>query len=1680
MIRILGKIVKKLIRLIGIGIIVLFLVFLIGSLAFYIPSVQKKAAKKLVSFVEKKTGADASVGKISLLLPGKISIDEIYLPDANNDTLFKAGFIGVHFNPFKLMRNEIRIGRVTVKQAKINLHRTTDSTFNFQYLIDGFSGGNKTVKEQNDTSKKAFGIHLGKIILRKVRFKFNDEAGKSFYNASLGKFRVKVNALDPGNSQFELSAILLQNSSISLEVNEKVNKKPESPKIDIGLERKLKLRNVNFELRDNYFKQEIDLHNANLDVIPNKLYLPEYLIDLKSVKLTGTEIGIHKKRISPEDSLMIVRFQEEQYTQPFPWNILIGKIILESNQLHLSNENTLNPTRGVDFSDLKLMEINGLLEQTGIKRNFLSTDIDHLSLTEQSGFTLNDFSVSFRFTEQKTEFSQVMFSTPHSSVSNSLTLYYPSVAKLQEDPLLTRFNLHLGRSELAVSDVLYFQPLLYQQLKFFSDSTHKIFIEGNVQGRPDSLSFESIRTGYDSTLLVLNGSVNGLPDIHKSYFDVGIDTLYSTSADIRRALGDSILPENLNLPGYFMLQSKFRGSFDYFKASAEITSSYGNTRAEAELTANRSSGTMVRNMMAKLNIGQFELGKLLGNDTIGQVTLNVSADGTIAADSFSNPDILLDMGIDSMELLGYNYRNFKLNGQYTKNRFDGTAEITDTNLVFNFKGIVDLSDSLPHYNFLFNLQGADFYALHHTPSRISGRGKLEVDLTGNNADNLDGKINISNLFLLKNKKQYRLDSLTASIQNTHDSVMVFVQSRPLRASYSGTVKFGEFAKVMQRYVNRYYTLGGDSSVLTDKPEKYKLNIKVNSSDLLSDVLWPDLESFLPGTIESEFDASKQLFNLAVNLPQIKFKGNTVDSLLLKAGSADTNAINYSLGYSKLSAPPFIVSKTLVEGSVTGNKINIALRIIDQAQNDKFRIQNVLYSDDEKFYMQFNTDNLIINYNHFNLPDNNLIAFSDSGINFQHINLYSGEQEMLISKLSDNPYVGNGYTITLSNFAVSSLTGLFEARHDIVDGVINGDLLLGKNDTRSLYRVELQLSDILLFNETAFNSINLAMNNIRNNQVNIDTRFKGPDNSLAFTGTIDPGKKGGNLDLTLDIEKLELDHVYPFLKDEFKKLDGEMVGKIAFRGSMGSPEMEGKLGFKDATIFPAYVNTPLRLTGDEITIEKRKVQFDNFTLTDKLSNKATLNGNIDFARMEQPEIDLDFQSANFLFLNTTYDDNELYYGKILSDLNASITGTLSNPDINLDARFDNESRFFFVIPGLNTPSVEKEGLVRFIDKSDTIWSDIMLRNIRRSNKLASNDATFDLSANVEIDPGMEITIVIDPASNEELFVKGNANLSLVIKGGSAPNLTGRFEIAEGTYTLKLYDVIRRQLDIKKGSNLVWNGDITNALSDITAVYKVRTSPLPLIADETSQLTSEANTRYSNIMPFNVNLNLSGKLTQPTIDFDLETPPGQADALLQAKLSQLNQDESALNKQVFSLLLFNSFIQSSAVSDKPFAYELSSTARTSVSRLLTQQLNNFTARHIKGFNIDVGVNSYYQSTGNQASGRTEVSLDVSKELFNERLTVQLGGNFNVEDPQSRNEDLSSIAGDVIVEYNLDKEGTYRLRGFNVTEYEDIITGEVNKTGAAFIYNKDFFTFQNLFRTDSLRTVRREEKDTINANE
>jgi hypothetical protein len=126
---------------------------------------------------------------------------------------------------------------------------------------------------------------------------------------------------------------------------------------------------------------------------------------------------------------------------------------------------------------------------------------------------------------------------------------------------------------------------------------------------------------------------------------------------------------------------------------------------------------------------------------------------------------------------------------------------------------------------------------------------------------------------------------------------------------------------------------------------------------------------------------------------------------------------------------------------------------------------------------------------------------------------------------------------------------------------------------------------------------------------------------------------------------------------------------------------------------------------------------------------------------------------------------------------------------------------------------------------------------------------------------------------------------------------------------------------------------------------------------------------------------------------------------------------------------------------------------VGKFISAQLNQLSSKFIPGVELNFDVQSYNDYQSGQAEGRTQVEIGLKKQLFNERLTIQLGGTIDVEGDKAKHNSASDITSDVTAEYKLTEDGRYRLKAFRHNQYEGAFEGQLVETGAGILYVRDF---------------------------
>src|SRR5690606_30281082 len=94
-------------------------------------------------------------------------------------------------------------------------------------------------------------------------------------------------------------------------------------------------------------------------------------------------------------------------------------------------------------------------------------------------------------------------------------------------------------------------------------------------------------------------------------------------------------------------------------------------------------------------------------------------------------------------------------------------------------------------------------------------------------------------------------------------------------------------------------------------------------------------------------------------------------------------------------------------------------------------------------------------------------------------------------------------------------------------------------------------------------------------------------------------------------------------------------------------------------------------------------------------------------------------------------------------------------------------------------------------------------------------------------------------------------------------------------------------------------------------------------------------------------------------------------------------------------------------------------------------------------------------------TQLDVNASKRLFSDRLIVQVGSEVDIEGSSSNTQESTPIIGNVNIEYLLTENGRFRLKGFRRNEFESVIDGQLIVTGIAFIYNREFNRFRELWK-------------------
>ena len=1650
------KKIWKVVKYILITIASLLVIILAAIYSLQFPAVQNFVKDKLVTYLENKIKTKVALDRIYVHFPNKIEIENLFLQGQDVDTLLYVHHLNIGLNLPKLLDNTAQFTSVELDGLNANVIKRADSTFNFDYIIDAFA----TKDEEKDDSKP-FVIDLDKIHLQNLNVSYQDVNSKNDIALKLTNLKTIVKTFDLETNDYAVDYIdanglkLIFNQGMLQEVAENVEETvdslSQSDPLKIGINR-LNLQDFDVLYDDENSATRAKIVFKELSSKIGKLDLPNSDFNIKSLKFKDAFVDVLLTPDSKASQVVNAETAKDSVVPASdPLKLLLLSADLDNVNVVYNNGKGENTTKSFNANHLNLQKLNGKLSNVQLVGTNVSGEVKDVAFIENSGFVLEKLSTKFKYAETETFLEDLTLKTPQTFLQRSLKLQYKSVDDLSNNLGNVAIEANLPQNKIGFKDILWLAPNLKNTVPFNKYPNAVLNLSANVKGIVNDLLIQEFKlSGLGNLNVNAAGTIKNALDTDNLWMNLKINDLTANKQLITGLAPKNSIPNTIEIPQNLSLSGKLKGSLNDIYADMGIQTSFGNAKVTG--TFNQKVKNAERYDL-NASLAAFNVGKLLKNKELGVVTANAKVKGT--GFNFEKNNAEVEAFVTQADFKGYSYRGIALKGALNNGNYNVTLNSDDENAKLNIVASGIYNADAPTVKtegtvYKVDLNRLGFYA---TPMALAGR--LNADFSSLNPDALNGELLLQDFVLSDGEEIYPISEISMKAISNDTINSIDLTSQIVDASITGKYKLTEISTSLLNTVNQYYQFQKQSAqpVAITPSQYFDFRGKIKNDDLIRKFV-PELKSFQTINLYGAYNADTRKITLYGSLPQLEYGAYKLNDIKLSAGN-DEESLNYALTLNQLDSEQFRLANIVLDGFVKNDVIDYNLLVKNEADEVQYKIAGNVATANDLIDLSLKQDGLVLNYDTWTVSADNKLTVHPTGIVAQNLQLSNSGSSILVDSETDEPT--SPLNIKFQDFKIESLTEIVRKDSLLAQGTINGEAQIRDltNDLR--LTADLNVKDLKVFGN-AIGTIDAQVANESASLYNADVKLSGFDNNMALKGSYDTA--AGSFNADVNIQALQMTSIQGFSMNQLRDAKGFISGNLKVSGTTKDPNIIGALKFNDASFGVTQLNSTFQNMNDEIAFTQRGIEFNSFKINDTDGNALTINGAVLTKTYQDFNFGLNITARDFKVVNSSKTNNQILYGVMAINANIGVKGDMNLPKIDGTITVTDKTDFTFVLPQSSPALQEREGIIEFVDQDQLALEDTLEDP---QDELDETLKGLDVNLNIELNKDAKLSIIIDKTNGDFIKLQGEAQLTGGIDPSGKTTLVGRYEVNEGAYEMSV-SLLKRRFEIQEGSSIVWTGEPTKANVDITAVYKTKAAPLDLVQQQL-QASEQANL-FKQRIPFNTYLKMSGELLKPILTFDIEIDgnnPGvstDVTTLVESKLDQLRTEQSEMNKQVFALLLLNRFI-----GENPFqsstGMSAETVARQSVSRMLSEQLNNLAADLVEGVELNFDLESSDDYTTGTRENRTDLNVNVSKTLLNDRLKVSVGSNFGLEGTERQNEEMTNIAGDLQIEYLLSKDGRYMLKAYRKNEYQVALQGQIIETGVGFVITLDYNEFRDLLR-------------------
>lgn len=1440
--------------------------------------------------------------------------------------------------------------------------------------------------------------------------------------------------------------------------------------IEIGLLNRIVVHNLSIDDLEGENMLRVTRLSAQFDLLP----LLKGRISISHVQLFGFHANL--RRVTP-DSPPNFQFiadalaSKDSVKKESNLNLRINSLLLRRGRLAYDVESEpLTPGR-FNAHHIYVKDFLATLSLKAFQKDSINLAIKRMSCEEeQSGFALKRLNLKVVGNTQGLKVENFAIELPHTHLRmDTLTMSYDSLGSFQHFADEVHFTFRMLPSELTLKDLSPFIPAFAA----FDDS---LSLEVVAEGPLNQLNCSQLRVdAAEHFSLRGNFSFQDFSIPEDAYVYGRLSRLYADPRGVaffvKNLKGDdAVVPPVLQHMGTIAFTGEVSGYFNDLVMYGRVRTDVGDLQADVKLSSSSQEESYFA-YSGSMKSKEWELGKMLGNKKLGQISFNLGVNGRHTSQRY--PVIMMKGQVDCIDFNSYRYENILLDGEYVNGGFHGKAALDDPHGALTLQGDINTSDKIPTFNFMAKLSHVQLNELKITENYPDTDLSLTLraDFTGGSIDEMNGEINIDSLQFISPEKNYFMRNFKVSSEISDvNHKQLKVQSHFLRASIEGDYSYRTLPTSVQRVLHRYLP-----SLLPAPAEKkgtsivaennFGFDICITDTELFSTLFHFPLSLYAQSTLKGYVNDRAQRLHIEGYFPRLRYKDKFYESAMIRCENPGDRFHTYlRMNQVKPSGTVNVSLEALArrdsikaclhwgnseEATYSGSIDALAhFSLSKPLSHDLTKRVHHSKSGQRpslKTEIDIHPTQVILNDTIWNIHPSH-IAVDSGKVYVRQFGVSHNDRHLLVDGIvSKQPtdtlrltlkQINIGYVFDIADLGINfqgEATGPAVATSVLDKPVMHTDL-----HVRNLGINDAVLGDAEIHGEWHHEVKGIYL----------DAHIEEGEIARSHVhGFIYPIKPTSALDLQIEAQRTNLKFIHYYMTSLTPDFRGRATGNVHLYGKFKALTLDGQVD-ADASMKLEVLNTTYYLK-DSIHLVPDGLIFKQNRVFDSQEHEGSMYGRVTYNHFKDINFNFNFQLQNMLVLNTRESHDYPFYGTVYGTGNALLRG---NPQegINIDLALTTNRNSVFTYIKDNVGSAVSNQFIKFVDKTPrrAVQDSIPLSDYDMARQVAQREeeeeSETDIRLNLVLDatPDATMRIIMDPAAGDYIGGRGQGNLRAEFYNKGDFKLFGSYNLNQGMYKFSLQEVIRKDFTINQGSSITFNGDPADATLNMQALYTVNSASLTDLLPSTataSDYVGQTNVKVNCLM------DITGQLTAPEIKMGLELPNERDE--VQALVRNYIPTDEQMNMQMLYLLSIGKFYTPEYVDVQQNSNMMSSM----LSSTLSGQLNNALSHIINNNDWNVGTNL---STGQK--GWTDVEFEgvLSGQLLNNRLLIN--GNFGYRDNPLAN---TNFVGDFEAEWLVTRSGEIRLKAYNETNDRYYTRTNLTTQGVGIIFRKDFNRWREL---------------------